>query len=282
MTATTATNRNQMQQSLPAKPFSACILQRLGMNARKGNRLEDGSEESFPATRSVRGRRPSSLTMLLLLLIHVVLLPSSVYEYLPMANGFRVSYSFHRQLEVFTHFKRIENMCGRLYAKSGTKKKKSPGSKMVAVNRIAYRNYEVLDTLEAGISLLGTEVKSIRDGKLNLRDGYVRPSKNGRSCTLHNVHIGKCSQVGADYFQHEEKRPRALLVHKSEARKFMQQTEQQGMTIIPLKAYWNDDNKLKIQVALCRGKNVRDKRVAIQERDMKRETNRIIKNFRIQ
>ena len=178
--------------------------------------------------------------------------------------------------------RRIESSNVLLFAKkSGTKKKKSPGSKTVAVNRIAYRNYEILDTLEAGVSLVGTEVKSIRDGKLNLRDGYVKPSKNGRSCTLHNVHVGKCSQVGAEYFQHEEKRPRALLVHRSEARKFLQQTEQQGMTVIPLKAYWNDDNKLKIQIALCRGKNVRDKRAAIQERDVKRETNRIIKNFRI-
>jgi SsrA-binding protein len=166
-----------------------------------------------------------------------------------------------------------------LYAKS--KKKKKPSDNTVAVNRIAYRNYEIIDTLEAGISLLGTEVKSIRDGKLNLRDGFVRPSKNGRSCVLHNVHVGKCSQVGAEYFQHEEKRPRALLVHRAQARKFLQQTEQQGMTVIPLKAYWNDDNKLKLQIALCRGKNVRDKRATIQERDAKRETSRIIKNFRI-
>jgi SsrA-binding protein len=165
-------------------------------------------------------------------------------------------------------------------AKSGTKKKKAP-DRTVAVNRIAYRNYEIIDTMEAGISLLGTEVKSIRDGKLNLRDGYVRPSKNGRSCVLYNVHVGKCSQVGAEYFQHEEKRPRTLLVHSSQARKFLQQTEQQGMTVIPLKAYWNDGNKLKIEIALCRGKNVRDKRATIQERDAKRETSRIIKNFRI-
>lgn len=166
-----------------------------------------------------------------------------------------------------------------LFAKS-KKKKKTPDN-TVAVNRIAYRNYEIVDTLEAGISLKGTEVKSIRDGKLNLRDGYVRPAKNGRSCVLFNVHVGKCSQVGADYFQHEEKRPRTLLVHKAQARKFLQQTEQQGMTVIPLKAYWNDENKLKLQIALCRGKNVRDKRATIRERDSKRETNRIIKNFRI-
>jgi SsrA-binding protein len=201
-----------------------------------------------------------------------------------VTQGFLASFSYRRHFPTHDSVtrKKVSGSLIRFAKKSGAKKKKGPGSKTVAVNRIAYRNYEVLDTLEAGISLLGTEVKSIRDGKLNLRDGYVKPSKNGRSCTLHNVHVGKCSQVGAEYFQHEEKRPRALLVHRSEARKFLQQTEQQGMTVVPLKAYWNDDNKLKIQIALCRGKNVRDKRAAIQERDVKRETNRIIKNFRIQ
>ena len=167
-----------------------------------------------------------------------------------------------------------------LRAKKGTKKKKPTGN-VVTVNRIAYRNYEIVDTLEAGISLKGTEVKSIRDGKINMRDGFVRAEKNGRSCTLYNVHIGKCSQVGSEYFQHEETRPRTLLVHKEQARKLMQQTEQQGMTIIPLKAYWNDQNKLKLQIGLARGKNVRDKRQTIQERDAKREAHRIIKNFRI-
>jgi SsrA-binding protein len=166
-----------------------------------------------------------------------------------------------------------------LFAKTGTKKKK-PRDKTIAVNRIAFRNYEILDTLEAGISLTGTEVKSIRDGKLNLRDGFVKPSKNGRSCTLFNVHIGKCSQVGS-FYQHEEKRPRDILIHKEQSRKLLQQTEQQGMTIIPLKAYFSEQNKVKLQIAICRGKNVRDKRVAIKERDEKRESSRIIKNFRI-
>jgi SsrA-binding protein len=166
-----------------------------------------------------------------------------------------------------------------LLAKSGTKKKKN-NSNTITVNRIAYRNYEIIDTLEAGISLLGTEVKAIRDGKMNLRDGYVKSSKNGRSCVLCNVHIGKHSMAGS-FFQHEERRPRDLLVHKEQARKLLQQTEQQGMTIVPLKAYFSDQNKVKIQIALCKGKNVRDKRVAIKERDAKRETNRIIKNFSV-
>ncbi len=164
-------------------------------------------------------------------------------------------------------------------AKSGTKKKK-PKDNTITVNRIAYRNYEILETIEAGVSLKGTEVKAIRDGKMNLRDAFCRASKNGRSLVMYNVHIGKHNMAGA-YFQHEERRPRDLLVHRQQARKFMQQTEQQGMTVVPIKAYFNDDNRVKIQVALCRGKNVRDKRAAIKEREAKRETSRIIKSFRV-
>lgn len=165
-----------------------------------------------------------------------------------------------------------------LWAKK--KKKKSPGGNTITVNRIAYRNYEVLDTLEAGVALKGTEVKAVRDGKMNLRDGYVRPTKDGRSCVLHNVHIGKHDTAGI-YFQHEEKRPRPLLIHKEQARKWGQQVDQAGMTIVPLKAYFSDSNLVKIQIALCRGKNVRDKRADIKERDAKREENRILKSFRL-
>ena len=160
------------------------------------------------------------------------------------------------------------------------KKKKSPGGNTITINRIAYRNYEVLDTIEAGISLKGTEVKAIRDGKMNIRDAYVRPSQDGRSCVLYNAHIGKHNTAGA-YFQHEEKRPRTLLVHREQARKWKAQTDQAGMTIVPLKAYFSDANLVKIQIALCKGKNVRDKRADIKERDAKREASRIIKSFRL-
>ena len=166
-----------------------------------------------------------------------------------------------------------------LNAKS-KKKKKKPNGNTICVNRQARRNYEIIDTLEAGISLKGTEVKSIRDGKMNLQDSFVKPSKNGQSCTLMNCHIGKHTMSGA-YFQHEERRPRPLLVHKYEARKLLQKTEKLGMTIIPLKAYFNDDNKVKVQIALAKGKNVRDKRNDIKERELKRETGRIMKNFRL-
>jgi SsrA-binding protein len=171
-----------------------------------------------------------------------------------------------------------QSMSSSLLAKK--KKKKKQDGNTISVNRLAYRNYEVIDTLEAGISLKGSEVKSIRDGKMNLRDGYVRPTKDGRGCTLYNVHIGKHTMT-SEYFQHEETRPRQLLVHKQQARKLLQQTEQQGVTIVPLKAYFNDRNRVKLEIALCKGKNVRDKRETIKNREATREANRIIKNFRL-
>mmetsp|Transcript_22501 Transcript_22501/g.34154 ORF Transcript_22501/g.34154 Transcript_22501/m.34154 type:complete len:200 (-) Transcript_22501:5760-6359(-) len=166
-----------------------------------------------------------------------------------------------------------------LFAKSG-KKKKKPNDGTIAKNRIAYRNYEIIETLEAGISLKGTEVKSIREGKMNLRDGYCRASNDGRGVSLFNVHIGKHS-MSSEYFQHEERRIRPLLVHKEQARKLKKQTEATGLTMVPLKAYFNEENKLKIQIALCRGKNARDKRQTIKDRENKREANRIMKNFRV-
>ncbi|OEU13309.1 SsrA-binding protein [Fragilariopsis cylindrus CCMP1102] len=159
-------------------------------------------------------------------------------------------------------------------------KKKKPKDTTVCRNRQARRNYEIVDTLEAGISLLGTEVKASRDGKMNLQDAFVKVSKNGRSCTLMNCHIGKHDMSGA-YFQHEERRPRMLLLHKEEARKLLKKTETTGMTVVPLVAYFNDDNKMKLQIGLARGKNLRDKRQDLKERDMKRENSRIIKNFRM-
>jgi SsrA-binding protein len=162
--------------------------------------------------------------------------------------------------------------------KAGTKKKKVK-SNMITVNKLAYRNYEVLETLEVGISLVGTEVKSIRDGKMNIRDGFVKPNKNGRSCTLMNVHIGKHNTAG-EFFNHEERRPRTLLLHRQEAKRLLQKTDRiPGMTIVPLKAYWNDVNKVKFEIGLCRGKNLRDKRQDIMEREGKREESRMLKNF---
>ena len=115
---------------------------------------------------------------------------------------------------------------------------------------------------------------------MNIRDGFVKPDKNGRSCSLHNIHIGKHATAG-EFFQHDERRPRDLLLHKAESRRLLQKTDRTpGMTIVPLKAYWkNGGRNVKFQIGLCRGKNVRDKRQDIKEREGKREANRMIKNF---
>ena len=94
------------------------------------------------------------------------------------------------------------NVMTLLHARSG-KKKKKPKDNTITVNCLAYHNYKIIDTLEVGISLKGSEVKSIWDGKMNLRDGYVWPLKNGLLCTLYNVHIGKHTMT-SEYFQHKE------------------------------------------------------------------------------
>ena len=175
----------------------------------------------------------------------------------------------------------LESSCrsspSSLYAKS--KKKKKAPSPIIATNRAARRNYEVISTFDAGVSLLGSEIKAIRDGKMNIRDGFARPDKNGRGVSLYNVHIGK--HTTGDYFNHEERRVRQLLLTKEECRKLRRETEIKGMTIVPLKAFFNDKNMVKVQIGLCRGKNVRDKRDAIKDREMKRDTDRMMKSFRV-
>jgi len=114
---------------------------------------------------------------------------------------------------------------------------------------------------------------------MTLGDGFVRPSPNGRSCTLYNVYIGKNPSSG-EYFQHEERRPRPLLLNKLESKKLAKSVEQQGFTIVPLKAYFSSKNMVKVQIGLCRGKNQRDKRDTIRDRESKKDTERMIKNFR--
>mmetsp|Transcript_1622 Transcript_1622/g.2149 ORF Transcript_1622/g.2149 Transcript_1622/m.2149 type:complete len:223 (-) Transcript_1622:66-734(-) len=169
------------------------------------------------------------------------------------------------------------NNLTQLYAKS--KKKKKPTSSTISVNRQARRNYEVLSTYDAGICLLGSEIKAIRDGKMNLGDGYVRPDKTGRGMSLHGVHIGK--HATAAFFNHEERRVRPLLLRKEECKKLRREIETKGLTIVPLQAFFNDKNLVKVKVGLCRGKNVRDKRNTIKDREAKRDANRMIKSFRM-
>lgn len=160
------------------------------------------------------------------------------------------------------------------------KKNKNVGkSPVIATNRQARRDYEVLNTYVAGISLLGSEVKAIRDGKMNIRDGFVRPNKTDRGLSLHNTFIGKLTN--SEFFNHEERRARQLLLRKEECRKLRKEVENQGLTIVPLKAFFTEKNLIKIEIALCRGKNVRDKRNDIKAREAKRDNERMMKSFRV-
>lgn len=144
--------------------------------------------------------------------------------------------------------------------------------RLVAKNRKAWHDYEILQRFEAGISLLGTEVKAVRGGHFALRDSYAAFEKG--DLYLHNVTISAYRDRG--YAEHEERRPRKLLLHRDELRKLSRQVEEKGNTIIPLRAYFKGPY-LKIEIAVARGKKVYDKRRQKEEARMARELDREIK-----
>jgi SsrA-binding protein len=150
---------------------------------------------------------------------------------------------------------------------------KSPASnapvKMITVNRQAYHDYEVERTIEAGISLVGTEIKSIRDGKVNLRGSYAIARKG--ELWLENAHIAVYEQ--GNRYNHEPTRNRKLLLHRREITQLQARVETKGLTLVPLKLYLKG-GKAKIELGLCRGRKLYDKREAITERDVKREIER--------
>ena len=156
-------------------------------------------------------------------------------------------------------------------------KKSGPKRTLVADNRPARRDYEIVEDLEVGVSLLGTEVKACREGSMNIQDGFAQ-IRDGE-CFLKGVHIGPCPNAGA-YFQHEAKRERRLLLKKREIRKFAQTMKTKRLTLVPLKAYFNDDNRIKILLGLARGKNTQDKRDDVKDRESKRDIQRAMKNLR--
>lgn len=149
------------------------------------------------------------------------------------------------------------------------------GYKIVSDNRQARFLYEILETYQAGIELKGTEVKSIRAGKVNLRDGYAL-IRNGEAWLI-NVHISPHATTG-EYFNHEPRRTRKLLLHKQEIRKLIGKVEQQGLTLVPLKMYLRK-GIVKVDIALGRGKKLHDKREDMKRRDDKREMQRAIKQY---
>jgi SsrA-binding protein len=149
------------------------------------------------------------------------------------------------------------------------------GFKIVADNRQARYLYEILETFEAGIVLVGTEIKSIRAGKLNLRDGFAL-LRNGEMFLM-NVHVSPHS-TASQLFNHEPRRTRKLLLHRKEIRKLKDQVEQQGLTLVPLKMYLKR-GIVKVDIALVRGKKLHDKREDSKRRDDQREMQRAMKNF---
>jgi len=144
--------------------------------------------------------------------------------------------------------------------------------KVIAVNRQAYHDYYVERTVEAGIALMGTEIKSIRDGKVNLRGSYAI-ARNGE-LWLENAHIAVYEH--GNRYNHDPIRNRKLLLHRKEIEQLEAKVATKGLTLIPLKLYLKG-GRAKIELGLCRGKKLYDKREAIAERDVKREIERVIR-----
>jgi SsrA-binding protein len=146
-------------------------------------------------------------------------------------------------------------------------------SQVIATNRKAHRDYAILDSIECGIELKGSEVKSIRASKINLNDSFARIEAN--EVILYNTHISPYAE--ASYLNVEPIRPRRLLLRKNQIRKITGQLAQKGLTLIPLKAYFNDRGFVKIELGLCKGKKFYDKRETIKRREIELQVRRVMK-----
>ncbi len=152
--------------------------------------------------------------------------------------------------------------------------KSDPNSKIAADNRRARFDYELGDVVEAGIMLTGTEVKSLRAGKATVAESYAAVDRNGE-LMLYNANIPEYLQ--GNRFNHEPKRPRKLLLHAREIARFAKGVEREGMTIVPLRIYFNAKGRAKIAIALGRGKKLHDKRESEKARDWNRDKGRLMR-----
>ncbi len=146
--------------------------------------------------------------------------------------------------------------------------------KIAADNRKARYNYEIGEVFEAGVMLTGTEVKSLRTGKATIAESYVSVDRKGEVWLI-NANIPEYLQ--GNRFNHEPKRPRKLLLNQREIVKMSQAIEREGMTLIPLKLYFNEKGRAKLEVAIARGKKLHDKRDTEKQRDWNREKGRLLK-----
>ncbi|MGG7567433.1 SsrA-binding protein SmpB [Rhodovulum sp. DZ06] len=153
-------------------------------------------------------------------------------------------------------------------------KKSDPNNKLVAENRRARYDYTIEDTLECGIVLEGSEVKSLRQGGANIAESYV--SVEGEELWLINGYIAPYLQ--AKTFGHEERRRRKLLVHQKELAKLWAEASRKGATLVPLKLYFNDKGRAKLLIGIAKGKKMADKRETSKQRDWQREKSRLLKN----
>ena len=145
--------------------------------------------------------------------------------------------------------------------------------KVLSTNKKAFFDYEIIEGLEAGIVLLGTEVKSAKEGKINLKDAFVK-IMNGEAYLL-NCHISPYSH--GNITNHDPTRTRKLLLHKKELNKLIGKSKEKGLTLVPLKMYLKG-NKIKVEIALAKGKKIYDKRESIKKKDLSREIKRELKN----
>ncbi|MEM1049476.1 MAG: SsrA-binding protein SmpB [Pseudomonadota bacterium] len=153
------------------------------------------------------------------------------------------------------------------------KKKPADNNRTIADNRKARFNYEVVDTFEAGIELKGTEVKSLREGKSNIAESYAAAHEG--ELFLYNAYIPEYLQ--ANRFNHETRRPRRLLMHRREINRLTGAVQRDGMTLVPLRLYFNERGRAKLQLALARGKKTYDKRETEKRRDWERDKARLIR-----
>jgi SsrA-binding protein len=157
-------------------------------------------------------------------------------------------------------------------ARPASKGADAPRERTLASNRQAWHDYHILESIEAGLSLVGTEVKSIRAGNVNLRDAYARADRG--EIWLWNAHIAPFEQ--GNRWNHEPRRPRKLLLHTREIGRLTSRAAESGNTLVPLRLY-DKNGKIKLELALGKGKRLYDKRASIAEREAKREIERTIK-----
>ncbi len=154
---------------------------------------------------------------------------------------------------------------------------KKTSKNLVFKNKKAFHDYMILDTYEAGVVLEGSEVKAIRDGRVNLKDSFIRIIKN--EVFVLNMHITHMSTTHTSY-RPDERRSRKLLLHRKEIDKMYSKVTKDGITLVPLKLYFNSKNMVKMQIATAQGKKLHDKREDLKQKTMQRETQIALKNWK--